>query len=131
MDVKSNLHTHLFVRRIQQIMANYQLDATQFAQHIQVDPILFGKLLALEPVDAEVVLSVIDQFHYELKLSFDWFLTYDLDVIPDLSDHLSTLLTDQNVVPQRLKTPRQLALEMVWDIIIETTLDMADNKKAH
>ena len=131
MHVNSIVHTYLFVSRLQQLLANYPLDVTQFANHIQVDPILFKKLLAFEPMGAEVVLSVIDKVHYELKLNFAWSLTDDLDVIPDLSDQLATLLHDRGVMPQRHKAPQQLALDMAWDVLIRTTLEMANQKKAH
>lgn len=103
----SSNRTHLLVLRLQQLLEFYQLDATTFAVHIQIEPTRFCQLLALDVVEAEVVLEVIDQLHHKMKLDFGWFLTYDLEVVSDLADCLNTLLYNRDALPKRIKTRRE------------------------
>lgn len=122
----STSKTHCFVLRLQQILEFYQLDAVEFAQKIKVEPQSFCKLLAFESVDAEVVLEVITQLNKEMKLSFDWFLTYDLAVIPDLSECLHTLLYNRDVLSMRIKARRETVQWMMHGLIDELGSGIAD-----
>ena len=107
-------------------MEYYQLDAIQFAQLIQVEPSSFSQLITLQPVEAEVVLVVIDQLHHRLKLDFNWFLTYDLAIIPDLSECLHTLLYNRDGMARRIKARREWVQWMMHGLIDELGSGIAD-----
>ncbi|WP_461117530.1 hypothetical protein [Spirosoma jeollabukense] len=107
-------------------MELYQLDATQFAQQIKVEPTSFCQLMALQPVEAEVVLAVIDQLHQNMKLNFEWFLTYDLAIIPDLSECLGTLLYNRDGMARRIKARRETVQWMLHGLIDELGSGIAD-----
>lgn len=126
MNSNATSKTQFFVFRLRQILEFYQLDAVEFAKKIKVEPTSFCQLLALEPVEAEVVLDVIDQLNQEMKLSLDWFLTYDLAVIPDLSECLGTLLYNRDALSKRIQARRETIQWMLHGLIDELGTGLSD-----
>ncbi len=61
-----------------------------------------------------------------MKLSFDWFLTYDLVVIPDLADFLNTLLYNRDALSRRIKARRETVQWMMHGLIDELGSGIAD-----
>lgn len=109
----------IFCLRIRQIMRFYELNSTEFATKLNVDPEKFKLLLAGKSFDLEIVLAIIDQLHHTMKLDFDWFLNYDLEALPDLQCDLFELFYDRDNRSARIEQRRQTIRWMMHGLIDE------------
>ena len=82
--------------------------------------------MARQPVETEVVLAVIDQLHQQINLNFEWFLTYDLAIISDLSECLDTLLYKRDGMARRIQPRRQTVQWMIHGLVDELGTGIAD-----